>query len=303
MLDFRYHALSLVAVFLALTVGLLLGVAIGDQGLVSSAGSDIRASLRSDVRKANDRAARLRGDLRERQRFAEDAYPLLVDNRLTGRRIGIVGLGGLPDTNIGLVREALKQTGGRLATVAVFREPVGLDSLTDPDVVAAGQPPRRRAKGKQPRAATPAPDPRDPSAIERFGRTLGIDLTQSGTLLKRKQRSLLASSSGSFSGLEGVVLVRAAPDLKPGDTRAAAAFEKGLIAGMTQNNVPVVGVETAKAENSGIQWFKDRKLPSVDNLDQIAGRAALIFALDGASGSFGVKSTADSLLPRTAGAS
>jgi hypothetical protein len=32
MFDFRYHALSLVAVFLALMIGLLLGVAIGGPG-------------------------------------------------------------------------------------------------------------------------------------------------------------------------------------------------------------------------------------------------------------------------------
>jgi len=40
MFDFRYHALSLVSVFLALVLGLLLGVAIGDRGLVSSAERD-----------------------------------------------------------------------------------------------------------------------------------------------------------------------------------------------------------------------------------------------------------------------
>ena len=50
--DFRYHALSLVAVLVALVVGLLLGVAIGDSGLVSSAERRIRADLRADVRAA-----------------------------------------------------------------------------------------------------------------------------------------------------------------------------------------------------------------------------------------------------------
>jgi ABC-type proline/glycine betaine transport system permease subunit len=34
MFDFRYHALSLVAVFMALVIGILLGIAIGDKGLV-----------------------------------------------------------------------------------------------------------------------------------------------------------------------------------------------------------------------------------------------------------------------------
>ena len=48
MFDFRYHALSLVAVFLALGIGIVLGVTIGDS-LVSDAEKNIRASLRGDV--------------------------------------------------------------------------------------------------------------------------------------------------------------------------------------------------------------------------------------------------------------
>ena len=69
MLDFRYHALSLVAVFVALMIGLLLGVAIGDRGLVSSADRNLRDSLRerrprapaaqsADLRTELDRAPR-----------------------------------------------------------------------------------------------------------------------------------------------------------------------------------------------------------------------------------------------------
>ena len=46
MLDYRYHALSLAAVLLALAVGVLIGVAIGDSNLVSSAKSGIVHDLR-----------------------------------------------------------------------------------------------------------------------------------------------------------------------------------------------------------------------------------------------------------------
>ena len=61
MFDFRYHAVSLVAVLVALVVGVLLGVAIGDAGLVSSAEKSVRASLHADVNRARDEpAARLR---------------------------------------------------------------------------------------------------------------------------------------------------------------------------------------------------------------------------------------------------
>ena len=84
MFDFRYHALSLVAVFVALLIGLLLGVAIGDEGLVSSAERQLRSNLRSDVADANRRADDLRAQASESQRFANEAYPPLVADRLTG---------------------------------------------------------------------------------------------------------------------------------------------------------------------------------------------------------------------------
>ena len=49
MFDYRYHALSLAAVLLALAVGVLIGVAIGDSNLVSSAKNGIVHNLESEV--------------------------------------------------------------------------------------------------------------------------------------------------------------------------------------------------------------------------------------------------------------
>src|SRR3977135_3002202 len=56
MFDFRYHALSLVAVFMALVIGILLGIAIGDKGLVSGTRKDLINSLRRDVGNAPQEA-------------------------------------------------------------------------------------------------------------------------------------------------------------------------------------------------------------------------------------------------------
>ena len=62
MLDFRYHALSLVAVFLALAIGIVLGVTIGDS-LVSDAERALRGNLRADVEKAHGDAATARSSV------------------------------------------------------------------------------------------------------------------------------------------------------------------------------------------------------------------------------------------------
>jgi len=114
MFDFRYHALSLAAVFIALVVGLLLGVTIGDKELVSSARQDLRSSLRADVRQADQERDEAKARLREQEQFADAAYPILTKDQLRGRRIGLVVLGnddGAPD----MIRRALQPTGADLS--------------------------------------------------------------------------------------------------------------------------------------------------------------------------------------------
>src|SRR5919199_3276370 len=96
MLDFRYHALSLVAVFLALAIGIVLGVTIGDS-LVSDAERSLRSGLRADVENARSAATQARNDVSARDRMLDELYPTLVANRLNGERVALVSWGPLPD--------------------------------------------------------------------------------------------------------------------------------------------------------------------------------------------------------------
>jgi hypothetical protein len=279
MFDFRYHALSLVAVFLALMIGLLLGVAIGDQGLVSSAERGVRDSLRRDVGRAREQSAELRADVAEQRRIQQRLYPLLVEGRLAGQRIGLIGLGELPDRTIRSVRDALTDTGGRLTAVAVIREPVQSGAIP----------------GRRPDTAAPNPD-----ALRRFGSQVGAALVRGGPLIARVQRSLLESSSGQLDGMDAVVLFRADRDEQAPEAAGTRAFELGLVNGLTVGGTRVVGAESTDTNPSQIRWFNDRRLPSVDNVDELVGRAALIFALAGANGAYGVKDTAQALVPNAA---
>ena len=111
MLDFRYHALSLVAVFLALAIGILLGVTLGDS-LVSEADRGVRSSLREDVVRARQQASRAQAGVRSRDRLIEAAFPRLARDRLRGRRVTLVSSGALPEAVEASVREAVEVAGG-----------------------------------------------------------------------------------------------------------------------------------------------------------------------------------------------
>ena len=89
----------------------------------------------------------------------------------------------------------------------------------------------------------------------------------------------------------------------PEAAQSANALESGLVRGVSDIGVPIVGVEQTGTEPSQVPWYQGQGISSVDDLDATAGRAALAYALAGARGSYGVKGTANSLLPAVAAAS
>ena len=129
MFDFRYHALSLVAVFVALGLGLLLGVAIGDQELVSSAENNIKESLRADVRAEQRKSKDLQDQLAAKDKFEQEVFPLLVDGQLTDRKIGMVFLGQPSEEINNEVASALDTSGGKKIGAVVVREPLAAEEL------------------------------------------------------------------------------------------------------------------------------------------------------------------------------
>jgi hypothetical protein len=286
MFDYRYHALSLAAVLLALAVGIVIGVAIGDSNLVSSAKNGIVANLNSEVSGARKQAEQLQEKLADEEAFSNGLYPLAVHDLLGGRSIGLVFLGASSDRANGLVRSAVTQAGGDLTVVAAVREPLNLTAIS------------QEAVGTHYAALAGST-----ALIERFGKLVGRQLVSGGQavdreLLSRVRGGLMSAFDGQLGRLEGLVVVRADPtDMTPEQAAASAAFETGLLSGVAAVGVPAVGVELSGTEPSQITWYKSKNVSSVDDLDASAGQAALAYALAGAHGAFGIKPTADSLLP------
>jgi hypothetical protein len=215
-----------------------------------------------------------------------------VHGVLTGHNIGLVFFGGSSNRVDGLVRSSVTQAGGDLATVVGVREPLDLTGLAQ---AASGTPYAGLAT--------------DPELVHKFGGLAGRQLVSGGALvnqelLSRVRGPLLSAFDGQLGKLEGLVVMRSEPSgMTPEQTEASAAFESGLIAGVTAVGVPVVGVELSNTEPSQVPWYKSQGISSVDNLDALSGQTALVYALAGSHGAYGVKSSADSLLPAVAGGS
>lgn len=276
----RYHAASLIAVFLALAVGILIGAEFGGDALTETR-RDLEHSLVGNLQDARSRADELSGQLNRSDEFSERVYPALTRNRLAGKRIAIVALGGLPSEITGDVEDALGPTGAKLVGVGVVREPVDVNGL-------AGD-----------LAKTRFADLRaNPDALSELGTGLGRQLVIGGTLPEVVRGQLFSRASGTFGGLDGVIVVRDQPqDMGPVQRSKANQFESALMSGITGTRTPAVGIETTTTEPSSVSFFQSNDLSSVDDVDLTAGKVAMVFAMLGAEGSFGVKGSADRLLP------
>jgi hypothetical protein len=276
----RYHATSLIAVFLSLAIGILIGAEFGGDALTTTR-KNLESSLVGNLQDARSRADDLSGELGRSNEFGEKVYPALTRERLQGQRLAIVALGGLPSEITSAVEDALGPTGAKLVAVGVIREPVDVNGL-------AGDLSQTRFFDLQ----------TEPDQMTALGTGLGRQLVVGGTLVEFVRGQLFSRASGTFGGLDGVIVVRSQPqNMGPVQRSTASQFETALLAGMTATRVPAVGVESTSTEPSSISFFQSNDLSTVDDVDDTAGEVSLVFGLLGAEGSFGVKSSADRLLP------
>ena len=281
MFDFRYHALSLVAVFLALGIGILLGSTIGDN-LASQANKDLSSSLRGDLLKARQDARDASSNVSQRDRVIQAAFPRIVGDRLRGKTIAIVASGKLPQDLESDVRKTVGDAGGTI------------DSVSN---VGDGTKPADLGKAVGRRFANVSTG--DTAGLRALGRRLGRSIVKGSRDTAELKSALSSQFSGDYAGADAVVFYRGAPAKRDA---AHLALEEGLVEGLRKSARSVVGIEQTSTDPSQVPWYADRGLSSVDSVDLAGGRVALALALAGAEGSFGVKKTAQDILPPVTGA-
>ena len=289
MLDFRYHALSLVAVFLALAIGIVLGVTIGD-ALVSDAERSLRGNLRADVEKAHTDAAKAHAEVAGRDRMLDQLYPDLVATRLTGERVGVISWGPLPSNIEGGVRDAVDKGGGRIDSIAVFDRPLtALKQALGPGLFAA--------------------ETADDESLKALGRSIARSLTEGGHVAHAFRTAFPDDFTGRFRRADAIAFYEAPkPDdgsdsegVKEREDHRAQTIEKAMLDELAIRTIAVVGVEATSTDPSQIPRYESLKLSgSSDSVDVSGGRIAAVFALAGAKGNYGLKPTAEQPLPEEA---
>jgi len=275
----RYHAASLVAVFIALAIGIVIGAGLADD-VQTSADAELVDSLNADLDEAQQQADDAEAALRREQEFSSRIYPAFVDGRLAGSQVAIVGLGELDDETAAAVESALAPTGAEVAARATITLPPSVDALVD----AAGP---RWAEAK-----------RDDTELERLGRQLGAGIAGGNAVIDAAGSELFSRFSGKLSNVSRVVIAPGdLSGLEGADRESTQALLDGIYAGIESGAAGSVATELSDTDPSRLGGASAAGLSTVDDAELPAGQVAIVFSLLGAEGDFGTGEDVDSLLP------
>ncbi len=281
MFDFRYHVASLAAVFVALVLGILVGVGVSSNDTLSNSERKLLNEQKAELQARYTALAGQLNQLQDQQRaasaFSSVAYPAVMQNRLKGKRLGIVFVGPGDSRLRGMVEGTLTDAGGvstRYRSLQVPVDPVAIE----------------KAIASRPALALKYAGP---TGLEKLGKELGSELVKGGKapLWGSLSSLLVVERLGGMSGpLDGVVLVRTAtPQHGP-----TVGFLHGFYAGLGSAGAPLVGVETSGTNVSAMPVFRQLGISSVDDLQTPAGRLALAALLAGAQpGHYGLDQAND----------
>lgn len=323
MIDFRYHVVSLVAVFIALAVGIVLGAGPLREGISDTLEGEV-SQLRSE--RADLRAAL--GAATSRAENKEEAVEAVADRAaagaLTGARVAFVALPGADRNQMAELQDAVEAAGGTVQLTARVDEvaeeapdednaaliaelafqlqlPVDGDEATFPNVLAA------------------AVAGQDPAGAQSVAEQALVALDEAGLLNLTWDGPEEVESDGDSPATSVVVLSGDLEFTEEGaleeDDQVVLDTRLDLIEALaslgTATVVAGIGAETGAdlpehGQNPLVYAIRNENaladdVSTVDNVESAAGRLAVPLALswelDDESGHYGIAANAEAPLP------
>ncbi|NPV52854.1 MAG: copper transporter [Firmicutes bacterium] len=292
----RYHIASLVAVFLALGLGILIGSAMGGNEALIEQQKRLIDRLEMDFSQIKQERERLQVKLNLAERelassveFEKTAFPVLVAGKLEGRRVAIVRTGDSVNRRAEeAIERALRDAGASVTSVTTILRPFELPAG---DVKAQGE--LFKCLGLD--AIQSEFQPKDIPV--RLAAALAREIASGTglTLVPALEELGFVQVSGRYQGYVDAVVILGGGSEE--SKVAAKTVDLPLIDAFNALGVRVAGAEAAGASQSYMKLYKEKGIPTVDNADMVLGQLSLVFALAGENGHYGIKETARQPFP------
>lgn len=309
MIDFRYHLVSVVAIFLALSVGIVLGTSFLEDPAIKTA-----QSLADGLSKGNtvlrDEIEALQTREAGNDAFVAAATPRLVQDALATESVVIVEAPGATSGMREAVQEVIAESGatvtGRVTLTDRYVDPARVASIDklvtevkpiDMNVPVEGTTYDRAATLLADAIVTSDPaqvgkvNPTATGILEAFQRDGLLSVTDQPA--KRADLAVLIAPAEPYLGESAAPQASAIVSMALGLDEAGrgAVLAGALPATMSGGAIAALREDTAVAE----------KVSSVDNVDMPAGRIVVVYALreqlSGVTGQYGIGSGVSGVEP------
>lgn len=288
MIDLRYHIASIVAVFLALGLGILIGSTIvGDNVLVDQQ-KKVIDRLEEQFETLRTREAELTTEsdnktsiINKYENYSQAMMPILVKDQLKNYQVALVVCGD-SDVPAGL-QNALSVAGAKLVSKTAVLANMKLDNSKQRDALLNYYNLDTKTS---------------PDTLRRnIAASVGTVITGKGDpdLIALLQKNDLVKFNGNTNiPVDGVIIVGGANNLS---AYFADSFDRGLISYLNGQGVKSFGVETSRVTYSCMENYQKENISTVDDVDFSPGQVSLILAMAGEAGNYGIKPTAQKFMP------
>ncbi len=310
MINFRYHVVSLTAVFLALAIGLVVGTAALNGPVADSLKNQISA-LNKDNSNKRDQITQYREELNRSQDFATQIAPTVLGGKLAGRKIVVLAL---PNTSeyADDVISMLTVAGATITAKATvndkFFDPNVEFELLDlagqssqPSIQMEGVP--LNSNGVETASAQLAL-----ALLQRAGTTQAAPGDVTAVLTAYSKQGYLSVDDKAAGGAEAAVIVSGAP---PVDKDATKKSESAVtMATQFSKDRPLVIAGDGVGDGNLISAVRSdptlvKTISTVDNASTVDGQVATAMTcveriVQGKTGQYGLAAGSSGLVPQAA---
>ena len=285
MIDFRYHLISLIAVFLALGLGILMGSVVLSEKYVERLERRVD-DLAKSLDESREEVSVLEGRVDGLQDFARESEPLLIEGALAGEEVVAFVLDGTDPALMEGLTESVQAAGGTLVSTISITDRFELQDQPERDQLAlilgssSSEPAELRSE-----AATQLGDRAAGAAAAAVAPARGGPARRLMGLLEQLQtEEFVGVSSGEEvpvpSGASFIVAAGSTTKPAPG----AVAFGLDLAAALTGRGRAVMVTTTSESVWDLVASVRDEpvgvSISTVDHADTVPGRVAAVLGLD-----------------------
>ncbi|TAH63515.1 MAG: copper transporter [Gottschalkiaceae bacterium] len=284
--NIKYYVVTVVSIFLALAIGIYIGFMFDAQDIMMSQKEDIVSQLENSFNYLREETETVKKEIirvtKEKEQLVEfnrAVYGELIKDRLSGIKIAVIETSD--DYIYNNIVQTIELAGAEVVSITTIKDNFSLD-LDVLDRIF------KESKGVEKTEKDIVKQ-----VIDFI--TEGIIKGEDNGLIEILAAEGLVDYTSNYAAPVDYMII--AGGRKGKDYSRFETIDKRIIDICKKNEVPIIGIEKEEVEISYIEKYKDNRISSVDNIDSILGKVAFVFAIDGRPGNYGVKPSAESLVP------